>query len=86
MVVWKFPLEATHEQYVEMPEGAIILTVQVQRGQPCLWASVDPGREREWIRIFRVGTGCPGPLEDWHYAGTYQLHDGSVVYHVFAAK
>ncbi len=85
MVIWKFPIDIRDKQLVEMPECAEILTVQVQHGQPCLWASVDPSRKREWRRIFTVGTGhWPKPLADWRYIGTYQLSNGDLVYHIFA--
>jgi len=35
---WKYPLEITDEQNLMMPEGAEILTAQMQGGTLCLWA------------------------------------------------
>lgn len=40
--IYKYPIETVDQQQVKMPDGAQILTVQVQNGKPCLWAMVDP--------------------------------------------
>jgi hypothetical protein len=85
MRIWKYPLEVTDYQDIEMPQDAEILTVQVQRGTPCLWALVNPDKPREARRIFTVGTGHDARhIVGWHYVGTYQLHMGRLVFHVFA--
>ena len=47
--IWKFPLIVVDKQTVMMPEESIVLCVQMQGGNPCLWAMVDPAaalRER----------------------------------------
>lgn len=80
--IWKYPLAVTDEQTVNMKQGAEILCVQVQDGVPCLWAVIDdvlPGR----LRSFRLyGTGHP--VDDLgRYVGTFQLHGGSLVFHLF---
>lgn len=84
--IWKFGLETTDNQEIEMPIGAEILTVQTQHEQPCLWALVHPSAEKE-IRHFEVfGTGHEVSYPtgtDRKYIGTYQLHGGSLVFHVF---
>ena len=84
--IWKFNLKATDTQTIEMPAGAVVLTVQVQNGTPCLWAMVDP-EESASKRIFKTfGTGHQidnsrnVPLL---FVGTYQLLDGNLVFHVF---
>lgn len=86
--IWKFPLEITDIQKVNMPDKAEILTVQMQNGIPCLWALVDPDEalfdERE-IEIF--GTGNHIVYDNnivWHkYISTIQLNGGSLIFHVF---
>jgi len=84
--IWKFKLETTEIQEIEMPMYAEILCVQTQNEIPCLWALVDPTAEKE-IRHFEVfGTGHP--IEQDHpyrrnYIGTYQLCGGDFVLHVF---
>jgi hypothetical protein len=84
--IWKFELETTDNQTIEMPVNAKILTVQTQNKVPCLWALIDP-RESKEKRFFEVfGTGQE-VLDDYgvnkNYLGTYQLHDGCLVFHVF---
>lgn len=89
--IWKFTLEVTDRQAIEMPAGAEILDVQIQRISDdsrllCLWAIVDSRAEREMRSIAIVGTGNPMSLdlsaED--YIGTVQ--DGMFVWHVFEVK
>jgi len=83
MTIWKFPLRVTDSQLVLMPEGAKILCVQVQDATPCLWAKIDPNLAPTPRKIETRGTGHDvGPQCD-HYIGTYQLHGGALVFHVF---
>lgn len=84
--IWKFELDTVNMQTIEMPYCAKILTVQVQRETPCLWAIVDPSLEKEKRHFEIFGTGNPiveGMGVSREYIGTYQLHDGDLVYHVF---
>jgi len=85
-VIWKYELMVADEQGVEMPKGATILTLQVQRGKPCLWVLVSPDAEKE-IRTFETfGTGHLYSDHIWEglkYIGSYQLSDGNFVGHVF---
>ena len=82
--IWKFPLEVTDEQRIEMPEASDILCVQVQRGQPCVWASVIPDAAKV-KRLFAIyGTGHPRKVKQAdQYVGTFQLQGGALVFHVF---
>lgn len=38
--IWKYPVHLTGEFGAHMPQDAEILTVQVQHGQPQMWALV----------------------------------------------
>lgn len=82
--VYKFMLEISDEQKVLMPDGAKVLTVQVQKGKPCIWAECNPDNEPV-LRTFLIrGTGHP--IDDdikKMCIGTIQMLDGSIVYHVF---
>lgn len=88
MTIWKFPLEVTDEQIIEMPMPGQSLSVQIQDGIPCLWALVNPGSPRCRVRVQTFGTGNPidedSPLGQ--FVGTYQLQGGSLVFHVFAGR
>lgn len=79
--IWKFPLTTTGEQSVDMPQGAKILACQTQNNTPCLWCVVDVNAPRE-KRTFRIyGTGHE--FRGGEYVGTYQIHNGGLVFHVF---
>jgi len=85
MTIWKFPIKVVEQQIVEMPQEAKILTVQVQYGQPCIWALVNPDCNVEERTIYTVGTGHPAShVAGCQYVGTYQLHEGQLVFHIFA--
>ncbi len=83
--IYKYELPIEDEARVVMPLNAIVLSVQVQRGRPCLWAQVDPGA-RNVARYFRViGTGHPIDQAPGKFLGTIQLEGGALVFHVFEA-
>jgi hypothetical protein len=81
--IWKFSLQITDHQYVEMPSGARILCVQTQRDFPCLWVLVDPDAPRGRRGIGISGTGHPCLHDSDGYIGTVQLDAGALVFHVF---
>lgn len=85
--IWKYELNPGNPYVIGMPEGAEILTVQVQNNVPCIWAKVDTEAELE-ERIFYVfATGQEIDLDGQDvylaYIGTFQLNGGSLVFHVF---
>lgn len=83
--IWKFELGTIPDSFVEMPEGAEPLHLCVQRNVACLWAKVDPGRQREIRHFEHVGTGHAFEVEGRQYVGTYQLDlpGGLFVGHVY---
>lgn len=85
MRVWKWALEITDLQTLELPVGAKILTVQLQREAPQLWALCDGTETRKELRQFAIyGTGNPvmhGGRAT--YISTFQLFAGSAIFHVF---
>ena len=53
--IWKYKINP--ETKLEIPKGAIVLSVQTQRDQPCMWVLVDSSNKNE-LRKFKVyGTG-----------------------------
>lgn len=80
--IWKFPLKLTDGQVLMIPEGAEILTVQLQNQQPYLWAVVNPEHETE-LRKFEIhGTGNPiAAFAERRYVATFQ--QPPFVWHVF---
>lgn len=81
--IWKFEIPMHEGAEIMMPEGAEVLTVQAQRGEPFLWARVNPDAPKI-KRLFAVhGTGHPIPDDGRKHLGSFQLHGGSLVFHVF---
>lgn len=95
-VIWKFKLRpAPDVNEFELPRGAQVLTVQVQRGEPHMWVLCDPSptAPKTLRRFVVVGTGhefelpnfelSNGPVMFNGYVGTFQLEGGALVFHVF---
>jgi hypothetical protein len=85
--IYKYKLETTDVQQIEMPQGAQVLCVQTQDEIPCIWAIVDPNAALK-SRTFEIyGTGHDFPKNEWpdrrRYVGTYQLRKGALVFHCF---
>jgi len=80
--IWKYPLVINTVCRISMPEGAAILTVQIQDDIPCIWCSVNPDRQvgTRIIRIFSTGESL---TKDGLYIGTFQAKGGPFVFHVF---
>ena len=51
--IWKYDIKPASKQEIAMPEGAVILTVQTQRGSPCLWVEVETTKQLEG-RVFEI--------------------------------
>lgn len=83
-VIYKYPLQIEDNQVFEVPKGAIILCVQIQREEPVLYALVDPSAETEEREFQVTGTGHE-LIDDVSrvYLGTIQLRGGDLVFHVF---
>lgn len=91
--IWKFPINVYDDRgmvtalpVVTMPAGAEILCLQLQDGNPMMWAVVDP--DEPWVaRHFAiVGTGTGVPDDVVRYVGTWQTEfarSPSLVFHVF---
>lgn len=84
MKIFKWPLDITGEQVLDMPAGAQILDVQVQHHEVHLWAMCDTRQPIEQRRITIYGTGHVMPEQPGKYLATFQLGHGAQVFHVFA--
>ena len=83
--IWKFPLDLKDVNHIYMPKDAKILSVQVQRGIPCVWAMVNPDAPVETRAFLTIGTGAKMPIgTKLTYISTYQYErDGVLVFHIF---
>ena len=84
--IYKYPIEITDKQNVELPEGAHILSVALQHRKLCLWAMIDTDIKNEVGTTFRevriFGTGHPVELDgNWQFVGT--ILEETFVWHVF---
>jgi len=87
--ILKYPFSVVDRFVLELPEGAAVLHVDAQDGQPMMWASVlvdAPMTER----VFRVyGTGHLVEVEggQWlRYVATFLMYDGGLVWHLFEER
>lgn len=92
-VIYKYPVMSHGEATIKIvtPGGSFKpLCVQLQNGVPQLWAELDVGvapagafGATTTIRqVVLVGTGSI-VRNHLTYAGTFQLHDGTLVWHVY---
>jgi hypothetical protein len=81
MTIWKYSLTLLDEQQIQIPEGAKILSVQIQNDEICIWALVDTERPKETRSIGIIGTGNPCWCPNWNYIGTVQ--QDAFVWHIF---
>lgn len=82
--IFKYELDVTDTQQLKLPAGARVLCVQAQHGNPCIWAEIEDEETAHEEREFATrGTGHPITFSTDRYVGTYQLHGGCLVFHVF---
>lgn len=87
MTIWKYPIEQGSDMnniVVSMPKGSSILSLQVQKGVPTIWALVNPKSILETRAFMIVGTGWE--MEEppsGEFIGTFQVSGGDFVLHVF---
>lgn len=87
LTIWKFPLAflgGVHS--IDMPKRSTVLTAQVQHGDVCLWAIVEPNAIKEPRKFYIVGTGHEMPERVGRYIGTVQQMDGMLIWHIFEGE
>lgn len=84
MKIYKYEVPITENPTINMEVGAKILSFQIQRGKPVIWALVNPNAptEERWFTL--VGTGMDLPeYGDLEFIGTIQMESGDLVWHLF---
>lgn len=81
--IYKYQLQPLDRQLVPMPNGAQILTVQMQGEHPCVWAMVDIDKPVVVREIRMYGTGHPIDHDPGRYIGTIQMRGGQLIFHFF---
>lgn len=82
--IYKCRLEIADKQAVSIPRESEILCVQVQNGNPYIWFKCDDIIDQCLFKFELFGTGQK--MDDnvnRKYIGTFQMHDGSLVWHLF---
>lgn len=84
-VIYKYEVIIKDIFTLDIPLGARVLSLQVQRGKPYMWIQVNSDVLVVETRVFWVlGTGHPFPDEvSLYFLGTFQIHSGNSVFHVF---
>lgn len=81
--VFKYQVMVDDYFEVKLPKGAVVLTVDLQREDVCMWALVDQDMPIETRRFRFTGTGHPieEKLETLKFINTFQT--GTLVFHIF---
>ena len=85
MQIFKYSLDP-RQDYIELPKGARILSIQSQYEVPQLWALVDSKNPIVKRKVIFAVTGqnlTNDELKGMLYVATGQLSHGNFVYHVF---
>lgn len=80
--IFKYQFDASIKAIV-MPQESKILALQVQHGTTCIWAQVNPEMPPISRKIKVVGTGHEFDPAGYSYIDSFQLFDGSLVFHFF---
>lgn len=78
--IWKFPIDITDEQILDVPIGWKPLTIMSQHGQLCIWAEVDVMAKQQVI-VSVLGTGNPRTGIEGEYIGS--VITGPFVWHIY---
>lgn len=84
--IFKYPVPIEDTFTIEMPEVCEILDVQVQHGEPVMWAFVAPYSPIVSRQFRLIGTGHPVDAEERYrldHVGSFQMVEGSAVFHLF---
>ena len=79
--IYKYPIEITNKQIIEMPCNYKLLHVGLDpEGNPVLWAEVYTSSPTALVPIYVIGTGHPVPEETKHIGSFVQI---PFVWHVY---
>jgi hypothetical protein len=81
--IYKYELGMADSITIETDHVERWLSVDVQRGQPVVWAMVDTDKARQRHTFCIRGTGHPMTGDEHGFLGTVLLDGGALVFHVF---
>lgn len=79
--IFKYSIETTDRQHIDLPIEREVLCIQMQSGIPRIWVKADYDTEMESVlfEVFGTGHEIKGGINRI-YIGTYQCYG---VYHLF---
>lgn len=83
--IFKYNIEITDEQKIDIPIGAELLSAQIQKNAMVIWALVNTSLVKEPVTIKIFGTGNPVSEDNGIYLSTVQAPMG-FVWHIFYSK
>lgn len=82
--IYKYKLEHTRTQSIEMIEGSEILSVDIIHNEICIWTLCDPSDKNEHKIIHMYGTGqMIDETLNLKYIGSVKQYEGVFIWHVF---
>lgn len=89
-IIYKYPLQLKDIQFIAMPDGAQILTIQNQDEKPVLWALVEPNTtitKQRAIELLGAGDELTNEIVFEHqYISTFQLTGCGDMFHAFERR
>lgn len=86
ITVHKFVLDIVDEATFSSHPITRWLDVQLQHGEAVVWACVDTSRKARAHKVYIRGTGHPFTGDEGEHIGTFQMNNGTLVFHLFADK
>lgn len=80
--IFKYEIEVKDQITLLMPKNAEIISIQVQRWKPYLWALIDVDETKTERYFYLFGTGME-VKDGLKYIGSFQMYDGDLVFHLF---
>ena len=80
--IFKYPLDwDVDEQIVEIHEHFSVLHLEMQESRLCFWAEISEAQPKKPVKVIRLATGEPKPVQARNHIGTILV--GAEVWHYF---
>lgn len=82
--IWKYPIPMQDQFTIRLPKGAIVRHINTQYDEPQMWVEVTEDTTYfEDRNFYQIGTGHRLDMTRLDHIGTYLMHDGGLVFHVY---
>lgn len=84
--VWKFKLDPSQNNIVEMPLGTKILSIKCQREDIVIYGLVSLNEESKEVyslEIFGTGEPIPSYINSYEFLDTVNMNNDELIFHVF---